>query len=119
MQASGDGFWELDMADGSAWFSDWFCSRLQWRETARRSAFSDLRPVMSDDTWVGLLRKLRAHLEEQTPLDAEFAVTLSQGQVEWWQMRGEAQRNIGGHPTHLAGFIRDITLARAKENEIP
>jgi hypothetical protein len=115
MKASGDGFWELDLADGSAWFSDWFCSRLKWTEAARRPAFSDLRPVMSNDTWDGLLRKLRSHLEEQTPLDAEIEVTLSPGQVEWWHMRGESQRNAVGHPTHFAGYVRDVTAARAKD----
>jgi hypothetical protein len=64
MQASGDGFWELDLADGSAWFSDWFCARLQWGEASRRPAFGDLRPIMSPETWDALLRKLRSHLEE-------------------------------------------------------
>src|ERR1700727_1610382 len=88
MQASGDGFWELDLADGSAWFSDWFCARLQRSEPARRPAFGDLRPIMSSDTWDALLRKLRSDLEEQSPLDAEFPVQLAPGQVEWWHMRG-------------------------------
>src|SRR5271168_1393884 len=68
MKASGDGFWEINLADGSAWFSDWFCSRLQWSEPAKGHAFSDLRPIMSAQTWEELLRKLRSHLEERTPL---------------------------------------------------
>jgi PAS domain-containing protein len=113
MQASGDGFWELDLADGSAWFSDWFCTRLQWSETSRRPAFGDLRPIMSSETWAALLRKLRSHLEEQSPLDAEFQVQLATGQVEWWHMRGSAQRNDTGHPTHFAGCVRDVTATRA------
>ncbi|HMI73971.1 MAG TPA: hypothetical protein VK495_04655 [Steroidobacteraceae bacterium] len=41
MRASGDGFWELDLADGSA--------------------FNDLRPIVSPETWDMLLRKMRAH----------------------------------------------------------
>jgi PAS domain-containing protein len=119
MQASGDGFWELDLADGSAWFSDWFCPRLQWSDPVRRSAFSDLRPLMSTETWEALLRKLRAHLEERTPLDTEFAVQLSQGQTEWWHMRGSAQRNGAGMPTHFAGWVRDVTANRAAPPETP
>jgi len=112
MRASGDGFWELDLADGSAWFSDWFCPRLQGSEVSRRSAFGDLRPLMSSETWNDLLRKLRSHLEEQSPLDAEFKVQLATGQVEWWHMRGLAQRNDTGHPTHFAGCVRDVTATR-------
>jgi PAS domain-containing protein len=113
MQASGDGFWELDLADGSAWFSDWFCTRLQWSETSRRPAFGDLRPIMTSQAWEALLRKLRSHLEEQSPLDAEFQVQLATGQVEWWHMRGCAQRNGAGLPTHFAGCVRDITATRS------
>jgi hypothetical protein len=109
MHASGHGFWELNLTDGAAWFSDWFCTRLQWGETSRRSAFADLRTFMSPATWDALLRKLRSHLEEQSPLDAEFAVQLATGQVEWWQMRGSAQRSDTGHPTHFAGCVRDVT----------
>jgi hypothetical protein len=113
MRASGDGFWELDLADGSAWFSDWFCERLQWSELARRPAFNDLRTIMSAENWDALLRKLRSHLEEQSPLDAEFPVQLATGQVEWWHMRGSAQRSGAGHPTHFAGCVRDVSSTRA------
>ena len=110
MQASGEGFWELDLADGSAWFSDWFCARLKWGEISRRPAFSDLRPLLSSETWDVLLRKLRSHLEAQTPLEAEFPVQLATGQIEWWHIRGSAQRNDAGHPTHFAGCVRDVEL---------
>jgi PAS domain-containing protein len=112
MQASGDGFWELDLANGSAWFSDWFCTRLQWSEASRASAFADLRPLMSSATWDALLRQFRSHLEQKSPLDAEFPVQLASGQVEWWRMRGSAQRSDTGHPTHFAGWVRDITARR-------
>jgi hypothetical protein len=111
MKASGDGFWEVDLADGSAWFSDWFCPRLQWTE-AWHAAFSDLRPIMSCETWDMLLRKLRAHLEEQLPLDTEFPVQLATGLIEWWHLRGSAQRSAIGHPTHFAGCVRDVTATR-------
>jgi hypothetical protein len=114
MQASGDGFWELDLADGSAWFSDWFCARLQWSQAGGRPAFHDLRPIMLPETWETLLRKLRSHLEERTPLDTEFQVQLAEGRSEWWHMHGSAQRNPVGIPTHFAGCVRDVTAVRAQ-----
>ena len=112
MQASGVGFWELDLADGSAWFSDWFCQRLQWSEETRRPALSDLRPIMTSQTWDTLLRKLRSHLEEQSPLDAELQVQLRTGHVEWWHLWGSAQRSDTGQPTYFAGCVRDVTATR-------
>ena len=119
MNASGDGFWELNLADGSAWFSDWFCPRLNWSDPVRRPAFRDLRPIMSSETWEGLLRKLRSHLEERTPLDTEFQVQLSPGQTEWWHLRGSAQRTDAGLPTHFAGCVRDVTANRAAAPKEP
>jgi PAS domain-containing protein len=113
MQASGEGFWELDLADGSAWFSDWFCQRLQWGDSPRRPAFADLRAVMSSETWDALLRKLRSHLEQQSPMETEIAVQLASGRLEWWQLRGAAQRSDAGLPTHVAGCARDITATRS------
>jgi PAS domain-containing protein len=115
MQASGDGFWELDLADGSAWFSDWFCTRLRWTPRSR-PVFHDLRPSMSPEAWESLLRKMRSHLEERSPLDAEFQVQLAEDRTEWWHMRGSAQRNAVGLPTHFAGSVRDVTAARAAPN---
>ena len=112
MRASGDGFWELDLADGSAWFSDWFCPRLKSTESVKRPAFGDLRPLMSRETWEALLRKLRSHLEERTPLDTEFQVQLAKGPTEWWHMRGSAQRIDACHPTHFAGCVREVTAIR-------
>jgi hypothetical protein len=107
MKASGDGFWEFDLADGSAWFSDWFYERLGRPPAAKRAAFMDLRPVMSPGTWDMLLHRLRAHLEQRTPLDVEFQVQLGEGLIQWWHMRGSAQLSDVGHPTHFAGSVRD------------
>jgi PAS domain-containing protein len=115
MQASGDGFWELDLADGSAWFSDWFRTRLHRREALKRAAFHDLRPIMAPEDWDTLLRKVRSHLEECSPLDVEFQVLLAEGRTEWWHMRGSAQRNKVGLPTHFAGCVREVSPSRVLE----
>jgi PAS domain-containing protein len=114
MKASGDGFWELNLSDGSTWFSEWFYNRLKWPEGIKRSTLSDLRPVVSIETWDLLLKELRAHLEQQIPFIAEFQVTLAEGQIEWWQMRGSAQLNQIGHPIHVGGSVRDVTAEPRK-----
>ncbi len=111
MKASGDGFWELALSDGSAWFSEWFHERLRWAEAAKRS-FNDLRPIFAPETWEMLLNHLRAHLEQKIPFDATFQVQLADGQTEWWHMRGLAQLNEVGHPVHVAGSVRDVTETR-------
>jgi PAS domain-containing protein len=112
MKATGDGFWELNLADGSTWFSEWFYDRLQWPEGSKRSIFADLRGFVSPDTWDKLLCDLRAHLERRIPLDVEFQLQLADGRIARWQLRGSAQLNAVGHPIHLAGSVRDVTAER-------
>ena len=114
MKACGDGFWELSLLDGSAWFSDWFHERLGWTEGIKRSRFDGLRPILSPDAWEMLLRQLRAHLEQKIPFDATFQVQLADGRIEWWHMRGSAQLNKVGHPIHVAGSVRELTAETRK-----
>jgi hypothetical protein len=116
MEASGDGFWEVDLSDGSAWFSGWFYARLGWSESARRAAFNDLRPFLFSEAWDCLLKAMRSHLEQRTPLDAHFQVQLTADRSECWHMRGVAQRNDRGHPTHFAGSVRAMTDGHDTEN---
>ena len=44
---------------------------------------------------------MRSHLEERTPLEAQFQVQLQAGRTQWWHMRGLAQRNDPGTPHPL------------------
>jgi PAS domain-containing protein len=112
LQASGDGFWELDLVEGSAWFSDWVYNKLQWPSDAQRTTLYRLQPMLRPDTWETLLRRIRGHLEQRTTLDSELCVQLGDGHCEWWQLRGTAQRNDSGQPIYLAGSVRDISADR-------
>jgi hypothetical protein len=113
MKASGDGFWELALTDGSAWFSEWFHHRLRWIEGVKRATFNDLHPFFSPDAWDMLLQQLRAHLEQKIPFSAKFPVQLAGGHIEWWHMRGSAQLNDIGHPIHIAGSVSVVTAESA------
>jgi hypothetical protein len=112
LNACGDGFWEFDLLSGSAWFSDWFYRKLGWSE-ARRSML-DLQPLMRPEDWEELMRKLRGQLEQAQPLDLELRVRVADS-LEFWQLRGAAQRNAAGQPIGLAGSVREVV----KENHAP
>ena len=110
LNACGDGFWEFDLLNGSAWFSDWFYRKLGWSE-ARRSML-DLQPLMRPADWEELMRKLRGQLEQAQPLDLELRVRVADG-LECWQLRGAAQRNAAGQPIGIAGSVREVGAERA------
>jgi len=112
LEACGDGFWELDLQDGSAWFSDWFYRKLAWPHETKRHTLAELQSLLKPPVWNELLGKFRDQLERNLPLDFEFDVQLPDGSSEWWHIRGIAERNSAGQPICLSGSMRDASLDR-------
>jgi PAS domain-containing protein len=111
LAASGDGFWEINLVDGSAWFSDWFHQKLGWGADSRRTTVNDLKNALEPAQWEAFMRRFRAHLEQAVPFDARLRVSCVDGRVEWWQFRGRAERTDGGLPVSVAGSARVISAA--------
>jgi hypothetical protein len=107
LDACGDGFWELDLIAGSAWFSDWFYRKLDWRRDTKRSTLGDLQPALRPEAWARLVGMFRDHLEKGLPLDLEIDVNVGL-RFERWRMRGTAQRNDAGQPVYLAGSMLEM-----------
>jgi PAS domain-containing protein len=109
LTACGDGFWEFDLIEGSAWFSDWFYRRITCPIDLTRGSLLNFQPLMHPATWQDLMANLRDHLEQGRPLDVKVRVEVGGDQIQWWQIRGAAVRNDVGHPVHLAGSARDVS----------
>jgi hypothetical protein len=104
----GDGLWECDLSDGSAWFSDWFYQKLGWVRAAKRAAFADLQAHLPPMAWIELMGKIRSHLEQGAVLDLEFDVRTAGDTLERWRVCGRAHRNAAGQPVYLAGSMRVV-----------
>jgi hypothetical protein len=113
LAASGDGYWELNLLDGSAWFSDWFFMQLQWTREMRVSTWSALRGSLRPASWEDSLRRMRDHLETCAPFDLEVELDDGAGATRWWRLRGAAERHPSGQPRYLSGSATDISAARA------
>ena len=103
LEACGDGFWEFDLKDGSAWFNPWFHRKLGWPADTQRTTLGDLQPLLKPAAWKELMAQIRGHLERDLPLDLEFEVRVAADRTEHWHMRGAAHRNSAGQPEYLAG----------------
>lgn len=114
LDACGDGFWELDLIAGSAWFNDWFYRKLDWPQNVKRSTLGDLQPALRPGGWERLIATFRDHLEKGLPLDLEIEVGLPGAQLERWRMRGSALRNGAGQPIYLAGNMREVSAEPAR-----
>lgn len=109
LAACGEGFWELDLLDGSAWFNEWFYRKLDWARDAKRATLGDLEPAVPRATWLKLMSSFRDHLERGVPLDLEIEVEVTEQRFERWRMCGAAERNDAGQPVYLAGIMRDVS----------
>jgi hypothetical protein len=115
LEACGDGFWELDLKSGSAWYSPWFYQKLSWPTETRRTTLGELESVLKTESWTLLMAGIRAHLEQGRPLELDFEVAVPGVTVApWWRMRGSALRNAAGQPVHLAGSMREVGADRGE-----
>jgi hypothetical protein len=118
LDASGDGFWELNLLDGSAWFSDWFYTQLHWTEERRPDSWASLRPAIRPDDWASMLREMRSHLEQHSPFDVEVPIRAPDGAERWWRIRGRAECDLGRQPQYLSGIAYDISEQRAERTAL-
>lgn len=107
LESSGDGFWELDLVSGSAWFSEWLYQKLGWSTETGRTTLADLEPVLEPGGWPLLMSRIRAHLERAEPLNVVLEVRVGAA-LERWRLRGRAHRNSAGQPLHLAGSLHSL-----------
>ncbi len=104
-----EGRWELDLWNGSVWYSEWFRRRLHWLPHTSHRRLEDLRPNLAPGAWEALLQGIRAHLECQEPLNLTIDVQLLGGRTEIWQVEGTAERTAASQPIYLAGSMKAIT----------
>jgi len=108
--ASGDGFWDWDLAAGTAWFSERCCEMLGREPGALDGGLDDWTEVVHPDDADRVMECLRAHLTERSPFDAEFRAHHAAGSWVTLRARGRAQWN-DGVPTRIAGtFIEPADL---------
>ena len=117
LEACGDGFWELDLKSGAAWYSPWFYQKLNWPTETRRTTLGELESVLKTQAWMELMARIRTHLEQGRPLELDFEVALPGAALpSWWRLKGAALRNAGGQPLHLAGSMRELGADRGERS---
>jgi PAS domain-containing protein len=118
LEASGDGYWELNLLDGSAWFSDWFFAQLCWTSEMRVGTWSALRESLRPASWEQTLQRMRDHLEHRAAFDLEVELENGAGESRWWRLRGAAERHANGQPRYLSGSATDVSVERAARTRL-
>jgi PAS domain-containing protein len=118
LAASGDGYWELNLLDGSAWFSAWFFAQLRWTSEMRVRTWSALRGSLLPASWEHTLQRMREHLETGAAFDFEVELENAAGEARWWRLRGAAERHPCGQPRYLSGSAADVSAERAARTRL-
>jgi hypothetical protein len=111
-RAGGPGFWELDLLNGTAWFSPWIHAVLGGPKDGRPGSWSDWRPLISAADWSRLLNALRTVLECNGDLDLEFELEIPALGRRTWRLQGCLDRGSTHLPVQLSGSLCDVTDAR-------
>ena len=111
LDACGDGFWEFDLIDGSAWFSDWFYDKLDWADASEahdleRSASRCCAPALGIELMGMHPRSSGARRRRSTSSSRSSARQRASSAGACAARRSATAR---GQPVYLAGSMRDVS----------
>jgi PAS domain S-box-containing protein len=109
VHGTSDGLYDWDLLTGHVWYAARFREIVGYADGEFPDTFSAFQNIVAEPDRVRVLTSIRAHLENRTALDVRCRIKTARGSQLWCRMRGEAERNAGGHPLRLAGSISDIS----------
>ena len=112
---SSGGIWDWDVRSGTAYFSPRFHELLGLAEGELGTRMEDLTELLHADDRANFSAALQLHLEASFPFRAEARVTTRGGDVEWFELRGEAVRDEDGKALRMAGSMTDIRERKLAE----
>lgn len=112
LHASVQGVWEVDLLNGTAWFSPWIHAVLGAAKDPRQTTLAAWRPLLSAADWDRLLNELRAVLECNSELDLEIELEMPRLGRRTWRLLGGADHGSTHLPVQISGSMRDVTDQR-------
>ena len=108
VHGTSDGLYDWDLVTGHVWYAARFRAIVGYAEHDFPDTFAAFQSIVHEADRALVVASIRAHLENRTVLDVRCRIRNASGQQLWCRLRGQAERNAGGHPMRLAGSISDI-----------
>jgi PAS domain S-box-containing protein len=115
--ATNGGLWELNLADGTAYYAPRVMQLLGYVAAAfrDREAFEAL--IHPEDR-ERAQQALTSHLEDGVPYECEYRLLAQAGMYLWFHSRGVASRSDDGVPIYVSGSMTDITARKQAERAL-
>ncbi len=117
LAASGTGFWEWDVRDGSLTWSEAIFQQHGIEPSTTAPTYERYIETIYPDDRAGFRSVIDTVLESGTTFSREFRILWPDGSVHWTHGVGRVFRDDAGRPTRLVGTGTDITEGRRLEEE--
>jgi diguanylate cyclase (GGDEF)-like protein/PAS domain S-box-containing protein len=115
MSGSNDGLWDWNLRTDALYFSARCAQMLGYEEHELPKSFNTLLMHLHPEDLPAAELKLRQHLKENAPYDAEFRLRTKANAYLWVRSRGRTVRDTVGHALRMAGSLTDITEQKRAE----
>ena len=116
MRGTRDGLWELNVASGKPWYAPRFEELLGFEPGELQQSTDAFDRLIHPDDLERARAVIGAHLQnDEAPCDVEMRVRHKAGHYEWVRSRAQADRDVNGRATSLAGSMQVITDRKLAE----
>ena len=117
LAASGTGFWEWRVADGSLTWSEAIFRQHGLEPAAHAPEFATYLEMIHPDDRDSFRTAIQAAIDGGGPFNLDFRVVWPDGSIHWTHGAGRAQRDEEGRPVSMLGTGQDITARRRLEEQ--
>ncbi len=117
LAASGTGFWEWDVADGSLNWSDAIFRQHGLEPAPEAPAFEAYLDMIHPDDRETFRTGIGAALDGLAPFALDYRVVWPDGSIHWTHGAGRLLRDESGRPVTMLGTGQDITERRRVEDQ--
>ncbi|GAB4300458.1 MAG: hypothetical protein Kow0098_27880 [Ignavibacteriaceae bacterium] len=120
LESSDEGIWDWNPLLNKIYYSPAWKKMLGFRETEIADIYEEWDKRIHSEDRSTFYKQLNDHLQGNTPeFNTEYRILCKNGEYKWVQAQGKViERNSKGIARRIIGTHRDISLRKAKEQEI-
>lgn len=114
-KASKSGFWNWDMKPEKLYWSEEFYELFGLPAEAEAS-FDTWKSILHPEDLEMAMENIKRSIKEKIPLENEYRIILSGGEIRWIGSKGDTFYDESGNPIRMSGICIDITVRKKIEN---